>query len=653
VDATAPLQYLARVAARLAPEEGWLRLATAALEPALAALRSGGGDPAAASLPPVVERALAAVAPRAMAAAEEAVQRARSLRSGRADNAATLGAAARLLATVTSGGGADGGFGEVLGGLVAEGATAWYASLASGSGRQASGAGSAGAPSAPAAGAPPLTAAGLADLMTALATDLADDAEVYGPALACWGVDVPSVTARAFMACLKRDVASFCGAQLPGRGAALSAAPRAAVAAAALHARAARHAPAAADAALRPGGVPSFARVVDAWLVGVEARLIAASGRLLPSGEGSADDPAPGSSSGSRPLLDFFTALCSVSEGGAGLARADPIHAASLERSLAAAVRAHAAGLERLAEGACGGGGGGGGGLPRGQAGGSGGAAAAVARVKAAVRRGSGTGGGPAPPFDPLGAPPRAALAALADLRALGARTADLGATLRCAVPRSWWGAPVSDAGGGGPCLGDAFRGVRVEVEATLARLCAGVGGSAAAALRREVAAALDAETAAAAAAGPGGRGRGRAAASVSASSPPSPAEAAAAAAQRALRGRVRAWAAALAAGVGCPRVARRVGLEAWAALATGLRSRALGGPATPATPQGSLGSAASPLALPPTLAPRAAAALRVLASLEAAFLVECAAGLDGADVPGAAARARRDFGDVLDGAGW
>lgn len=651
VDATAPLQYLARVCRRLAPEEGWLRLTAAALAPALAVLREGGGGESGTSLPPPVERALAAVAPRAMGAAEDAVRRYRTLRSGRRDNAATLGAGARLLALVTSGGGgeveggrtgpaATTGFGEVLAGLLAEGAAARYASLA----RSTTGSANPAAQAASDGGPPPLSTAQLADLMEGLATDLADDEEVYGPSLAAWpGLDLPAVSARAFLGCLRKDVT----ASLAAAPSASASAPRAAVAAAALHARASRHAPGAADAALRPGGHPAFAQAVDAWLGGVAAKLCAASGRLL-AAEGWDGGGGIGGAGGSRSLVDFFIACCAVAEGEAALARADVAHAASLERALAGAVRTHAAALAGIAQG------GGGSGLPR-----VSGPAAAVARVRAAAaaaRRGSGTG--PAPADDPLTTPPRPALGAAADLRALGARTADLAAALRSAIPRAWWGTLVGAAEEGGTpaCLGDSFRGVRLDADAALARLCAGVGGAAAVGLRKEVSAALDAETAAAAAAGPGGRS-GRSSTTTTATTA---ADAAAAAAQRALRSRVRGWAAATASALGGSgdgqRVGRRVGLAAWATLADGLRSRALGGagPAPAGGPLASGGAAVVPaLMIPPTLAPRAAAALRVLASLEAAFLVDGAFGLDGGDVPAAASRARRDFGDALAVAGW
>lgn len=644
VDSTAPLLYLARVARRLAPEEGWLRLTAAALGPALAALRVAGDattttTAAATPLPPSAERALAAVAPRAMAMAEDAVRRHRSLRSGRRDNAATLAAAARLLALLSAcGPNGDGdssssssGLGEVLAGLVAEGMAARYAALAAATGAASGGGGGGGAEG---RSTPSACAAGLADLMDGLATDLADDAEVYGPALAAWaGLDLPAVTARAALACLKKDVAAF--RALPLTPAVGGAAPRAAVAAAALHARAARHAPAAADAALFPGGQPAFRPAVEAWLGGVAAKLAAASARLLAAEEWSGGGGGP-----SRSLVDFFSALCAVAEGEAALARSHRSHAGALESTLAGAVSTHAAGLAAVAESALGGR------PPGGRVSGGSGPAAAVARVKAAAaaaRRGGPTGAS-STLADPLAPPPRL-LGALADLRACGACTADVGSALRSAVPRAWWGEAwdADDGCGGSAVLGDALRAVRAECDARLARLCADAGRAAAAALRKEVAAALDAETAAAAAAEPSA-----ASSAARPTGPLGPADAAAAAAQRALRSRVRGWGAAACGGGGRghdARVCARVGLEAWSALADGLQGRALGG-VPPPSGTGPLGKGAA--AVPPTLLPRAVGGLRVLASLEAAFLIDSPFGLAGTDVPPAAAKARRAFTDTL-----
>lgn len=448
-DPTPGVAFLARAAKRVTPDAAWLAAAEAALAPALACLRADGARPP----PPGLERALAVAAPRAMAAAEDAVRGRHGAGGSRAARADAVAAAGALLSTLTGAAG-DAALEAVVAGLAADGAAARYRALASAAAGGAS---------------------GLAEVAAAAAGDVRDDAETLAAGLPpAAAAALPREAGRVYCARLTADVAAF----LARKPAVDAGHVRLVVATHALAAAARPHAPGPARTLAGGGGAPPpFAAPVAAWLAGAGAKLAAWPARAL-----AADGPLPHPAGGARfraSLGDLFAALLALADDWASLAAAHPAYAASLEGALATGVAAHAAALDAAASASL---------APR----------SAAARLAVRAR-----------PHEPL-AP--VALASMSDLREMGKRVDGLAATLRSAVPVNWWGAaPRGAAPPADPsrppasptramALGDALRVAKADAGRRLDALIEAAAAALAPALRTPLARAVDAAAAAVAA---------------------------------------------------------------------------------------------------------------------------------------------------------
>ncbi|KAK9821741.1 hypothetical protein WJX81_001109 [Elliptochloris bilobata] len=415
------IAYLARVAKHIAPEAEWLRLLCEELQPVMAHLQD--------NLPSrSLQAALQAVADRALQVGEAAIAAFRLHRSSRAENAAILRQAVRVVALVTRCAVTDGAdlSGLLEAQLLAAAHVRCRALMAT-------------------VGAPPICSPtspkaarslrGLAAAVEQLAQDITDDAESYQAALptAC-GLSLPAIAARVYGPAVRAELDSVLAERPPADRAffdlfeAVNAFEQ--VALTWCPTLAGEH-----GLFVDSAGVPVFLAPLEAYMMGVRVKLLQWSDRLLAE-----EAWAPVAGAGalcSRALVEVFTALAAVAEGNARVAAVGATYAALLERALVKVAMHHTAFLERLCQEE----------MP--------------ARL---ARRGGllGLRGRPPSASAQRGwRPSRRLCTLLNDLREARCRQAELCATLRACLPDGWWGAPV----GSRLALGDRFRLCQVDTE--------------------------------------------------------------------------------------------------------------------------------------------------------------------------------------------